>query len=406
MRENPYLFSSGQLRDYLETAIRDLIREIESLPPERITSTDENQLHAYLTEKYSITTPVLDETHINVDQEDAQIDVSHDPTRLIIDRTRPLYISGTIVTHYVPFTGNPDVFRLRPSHYSSKFPAATIADDELLFTYEETRHDATAVRHEFTTDITETKKLLAWADNEIKAHNEKVATTTQQRLSERRAKLAKDQQLVEQLGYPLRRRPDAPDTYHVPIARKHISLPPATRGPLEPAPLTDDTYEEILRIITSMVLVMERSPNTFRHVDEHFLRTLFLVTLNAQFEGQATGETFNYQGKTDILIRHENRNLFIAECKFWRGPHSLTETIDQLLRYAQWRDTKTAILLFNRTKDFTSILHQVPEIAKAHPNFVQQHAYDHETGYRCTLRQQDDPHRHLTLTILAFNIPS
>jgi hypothetical protein len=34
------------------------------------------------------------------------------------------------------------------------------------------------------------------------------------------------------------------------------------------------------------------------------------IQLNGQCEGQATGETFNYEGKTEVLIRHEGRNLF------------------------------------------------------------------------------------------------
>jgi hypothetical protein len=78
------------------------------------------------------------------------------------------------------------------------------------------------------------------------------------------------------------------------------------------------------------------------------LRTHFLVQRSGQYEGRATGETFNYQGKTDILIREENRNVFIAECKFWKGEKQFLETIDQLLPYVSWRDRKAAILIFDR----------------------------------------------------------
>jgi hypothetical protein len=46
-------------------------------------------------------------------------------------------------------------------------------------------------------------------------------------------------------------------------------------------------------------------------------------------------------GKTDILIRDNDKNIFIAECKFWGGPKLFKETIDQLLGYTSWRDTKT-----------------------------------------------------------------
>jgi hypothetical protein len=72
-----------------------------------------------------------------------------------------------------------------------------------------------------------------------------------------------------------------------------------------------------------MVHVMERSPSAFHHMDEEALRTHFLVQLNGHYEGQATGETFNYEGKTDILVRSGDRNIFIAECKFWGGPKKL-----------------------------------------------------------------------------------
>src|ERR1700687_6211362 len=42
----------------------------------------------------------------------------------------------------------------------------------------------------------------------------------------------------------------------------------------------------------------------------------------------------NGDGKTNILIRSEDKNVFIAECKFYNGPASASRTIDQLFRYA------------------------------------------------------------------------
>ena len=155
-----------------------------------------------------------------------------------------------------------------------------------------------------------------------------------------------------------------------------------------------------------MAIAIERSPNAYRGMHEEELRMQFLVALNSHFEGTATGETFNGNGKTDILIRHENKNLFIAECKFWNGPTSLTGAIVQLLGYTSWRDTKTAILLFSRNKDFTDVLAQIPTTVNAHPNTIRQEPYASDTGYRFTLHHQHDTQRHLTLTILAFNIPT
>ena len=118
------------------------------------------------------------------------------------------------------------------------------------------------------------------------------------------------------------------------------------------------------------------------------------------------GETFNLSGKTDILIRVQDRNIFIAECKFWGGPKTLLEAIDQILNYTNWRDTKTAILLFNRNKDFSRTLGAIPETVTSHPKCKRQREYESETGFRFTLGHRDDESRELLLTILAFDIPN
>ena len=52
----------------------------------------------------------------------------------------------------------------------------------------------------------------------------------------------------------------------------------------------------------------------------------------------------------------QGRNVFIAECKFWKGPKAFSEAIDQLLGYATWRDSKTAILVFNRGTETSTVL--------------------------------------------------
>ena len=139
---------------------------------------------------------------------------------------------------------------------------------------------------------------------------------------------------------------------------------------------------------------------------EEDLRQHFLVQLNGQYEGQATGETFNYEGKTDILVRVQDRNIFIAECKFWRGSADLKDAIDQLLGYTSWRDTKAALLIFNRHTDMSTVVKNVPEAVQGHPNWESNCEYDHETGFRYAFTHKDDPEKTITLTVLVFNVPA
>jgi len=154
-----------------------------------------------------------------------------------------------------------------------------------------------------------------------------------------------------------------------------------------------------------MALVMERSPSAFVDMDEESLRTHFLVQLNGHFEGSATGETFNYMGKTDILIRVDGKNIFIAECKFWGGPKKLTETIDQILSYSSWRDTKIAVIMFNKNKNFSAVLDAIPPTIEKHQNYKRSISQVSETRFRYVMSHRNDPSREILLTVLVFDVP-
>jgi len=154
-----------------------------------------------------------------------------------------------------------------------------------------------------------------------------------------------------------------------------------------------------------MATVVERSPQRLGVLSEETLRDIFLIMLNGHYEGGATGETFNVSGKTDILIRAGNKNIFIAECKFWDGAKVLQETVDQLLRYISWRDTKTAIVVFNRNKNFTGVLQQIPEIIQTHANYKKRLETSGESRSRYVLHHPNDLNREIILTVLAFDVP-
>ena len=105
-------------------------------------------------------------------------------------------------------------------------------------------------------------------------------------------------------------------------------------------------------------------------MDEEAIRDNFLVHINAQYDGMASGEAFNFSGKTDILLRVDGRCVLIAECKFWTGEKGLLDTIDQLLGYLSWRDTKVAVVILNRNKNFTSVLKTIEAVVPNHKCFI------------------------------------
>ena len=271
-------------------------------------------------------------------------------------------------------------------------------------------HDAPRqdVRQEAERMIAAVEQHLEWQRNDLSGFNSSLLAETDRLISSRRERILANQGRAASLGIPLKTRGDAPQTYAVPQVRRKVvpMLPKATNLPYEPEPALDmENYEHILTVLQNMAHVMERSPSAFRKMGEEDLRQHFLVQLNGHFEGSATGETFNVNGKTDILLRANGRNVFIAECKFWRGPKLFRETIDQLLGYTAWRDTKTAILVFNRGTVMTTVLDTIATETTSHHNFKRVLEWKHESGFRYVLHHRGDTNRELLLTVLVFDVP-
>jgi hypothetical protein len=405
MRE-ALLFSSARLSDYLEKRKKEAIDDVQQQDTNYILNVNPADFYEYIAQKYLLRNIVLDESKITVDQQEVEVDVSGD-RRLLIDRTHP-YRTGTRVTYFVPFEGNPELFKYIPSTRNSNPPRGIVKGQVLELSFEGVDITSEKIRTEFDRKLTEIKTWIGWVTDNVSNYNEHLPTLIEKQTKTRREKLLRDSGLVAELGFPMKKREDAPTTYAVPeVKRKIIPKPLASTAPFKPEPtIPIEEYDHILSIICNMTLVMERSPKAFQSMKEPDIRQHFLVQLNGHYEGKATGETFNYEGKTDILIRSQGKNIFIAECKFWKGAEAFLETIDQILNYLSWRDTKTAILLFNRNRNFSNVLEQIPVITKKHPNFKSQMEYKSESGFRFVFRKKDDTNRDLLLTILAFDVPS
>ena len=386
------LFIDYNLDLVLKRQDKELSDDVESLSEDRVLNTSPEGLCNYFVEKYIVEPLQIDETGINADYGDAQIDISQRFDYAVFDRSRPYSITGTRLTFYIPFTGDRNLFKCRPSTYTGNPPRATVESSELVLTYEQTTQNTPAIEKEFELDRQRIKNYLGWITSDVEQFNSTLRGRASQCITARREKLLEDRGLVERLGFPLRRREDVPVTYASPKVKRRIApqLPPISREPYRPEPALDmDDYEYILSVLSNMVTVMELSPKAFKGMGEEDLRTHFLVHLNGHYKGQATGETFNYEGKTDILVRSEDRNIFIAECKFWTGPSGLREALDQLLGYTSWRDTKTALLVFNRDREMSTVLNGIPKVVREHSSYKADSVYNSETGFRYVFGHRD-----------------
>ena len=406
----PPLFHTYDLGRTIERQRQHLANEVNSMSENEVLNTSQEDMAKYLFDKWNINPLTIDKSGIHTDYTDAQIDVSGDIRRAIFDQSGPFYITGTRVTFYVPFTGDSVLFQCQPSTFSLSPPRATISrSSELVFTYDLTKEQTSGVKGTFERDLDQTLVHAERINAEVMKFNTDLPEHARQRLDARREKLLQDRNLVESIGFPLRRTQNPPSTFVTPDVKRRVSpqKPRASSEPFRPEPTLEmGEYENILSILSNMIAVMERSPSEFKGMREETLRSHFLVHLNGHYEGQATGETFNYEGKTDILIRADGRNIFIAECKFWTGPAGLTKALNQLLGYTAWRDTKTALLVFNRGTNMSTVLEGVAKTTRNHPSCKREEQRNSETEFRYVFGHRDDANRELTVTILVFDVPT
>lgn len=403
------LFSGVKWHSVRTSRIRELEEEVEGIDGDRLLNTSESDLCDFLEEKFTMAVPALQEDRIVVDQREVPIDVSQDRMRDIQDRSRPFHIPGTLIEVTVPFSGEASAFDIQPTHRLISPARAEVTGEALLIAIEGVDLRTDAVRDKIERTLREVKHDLGWMRADAAAFNRQLPEVARQRIRRRREKLLADRRLVASLGFPLKERRDTARTFAPPEVQRKLTpkMLAASKAPYRPEPaLLSEDYDHILSVVRNMALVMERSPSAFAGMDEEALRTHFLVQLNGHYEGQASGETFNFKGKTDILIRVDGKNIFIAECKFWDGKSKFAATIDQLLRYFSWRDTKAAVIVFNRNRDFTRVVNAMSDAAKKHPNFKREVKQGGEAEFRYVFSHRDDANREMVLTVLAFDIPT
>lgn len=407
-RNTTVLFNECTFDKLASGHLERMKKQMEDIDQDQLLGRSLDDWCDFFGREYHIDPISLNTDNIQVDHNEADVDVRFDFQRDIEDKSKPFYIKGLEVCYFIPYIGDSNLFKITPSTRYYNLPKGLVKGDHVILKYAVVDHASDALQRQAQADIDNLKSYVTALSDDIERFNSQLRQKVHDFLNYRKEKLLKDKDLVESLGYPLKKRGGAPLTYPVPQARKHLRqpMPKAPQSPFAPEPtLTEDDYNEILQIIGNMALVLEQSPQVFKHMGEEFIRTLFIVHLNGLYQGSATAETFNFEGKTDILIREKGHNIFIAECKFWAGPKSLCDTIDQLLGYVTWRDTKTAIIIFNRNKDFSSVLAKIPEVVRSHPNCKREMRGKTESSFRYTMRHRDDENREFTLTILAFEVP-
>ena len=322
------------------------------------------------------------------------------------------YLKQAVVYH-LPYTGKEFLFHCNTSSWID-WTIDVFLDDQclcfevysLLSGPEEIAADIEKQAKEIMAQL---KTQLENLTQEVQKYNNQLPSVVEELFKKRRQEFRDQNQVVALLGIPIKKREDLPETYAIPTPefRKKVNIEPrVTEVGYEPEPTLDEpVYQDILQMIHDLGKGFEQLPSTYLDKGEEDLRDYIRLFLGLHFEGSTTSETFNKTGKTDILIKYENSNAFIAECKFWNGKKGYLKTITQLLGYLTWRDSKSAVVVFVRNKDLSSVLQTAEEVTPDHPNHLGFVDKKEDTWFNYRFHINGDPNREVKLGVLFFHIP-
>lgn len=401
------VFAEGSLSAYLADR-RQLVSEtIRNESDEYVVNVSPGEYRDHLVEGFLIEPPVLLVQDLSMDQQERMVPAERFPSSFNVyegrSYPRPVYII------HIPISGQSEMVRYQPSTRLMWSYPVSLRDSELTFEVLTFTEDASRIRSEIdsiTNNLTTQTGHLAVDLNDF---NMRLPTEVNNIFKQRKAQILKERSIVESIGIPLRKSADTPHTFSVPspaVPKKISPKPTLSRRSQKTEPtLASDDYAEILSVVHDLGVSLERHPSTYEGKVEEDLRDYLLLLLQPRFEGSATGETFNKSGKTDILLRYQNQNVFIAECKFWSGIKSLFKAISQLLGYLTWRDSKAALVLFVKNQQFSQVLRTIEEQIGTHPQFARQTHRPAESWIEYRFFLPEDETREVTLTVLAFHLP-
>lgn len=391
-----------------------IVKEISALSDDYLLNVDEMDYKDYLIDKYSLDPLiVLKETESVSNPEEFIEDLSQYNDAYAARWGR--YRKGLRLTVSYQFEGNPQLFDVRPNPFSlisNKIHVDnynhSVSFNVEIFSDISNRGTAVAefnkekedgYRRAFT-NLQNLNACLKRQNPEIEAYINQQFDFAKKRITEKNVFFA-----AIHANEGIRS-----STYTIPVIKKRIyPIVTSHHYQLSPTPtISTKVYGDIIREINRFGHSVESKISLYKGKDEEALRDLFVANLESHFEfATVTSETFNHKGKTDILIRNaaDDSNLFIAECKIWHGEKKCLDAIDQLFdRYLTWRDSKVALILFVKGKNFTDVLNTIRKTIPQHTYYKKElEQKNGESSFSYLFKFPHDVKKNVYLEVIAFN---
>jgi hypothetical protein len=124
-REN-VLFCEGEVDATLRAHFDQVQTKVDAIPKDQFLATPEDDLVEHIHSSMLVQPLTIYEDRMVMEQHESKVDVSHHPTRGLGGDRGPIMIPSVKVVVSIPYAGEEILWRLRPNHWSSVFPHASV----------------------------------------------------------------------------------------------------------------------------------------------------------------------------------------------------------------------------------------------------------------------------------------
>ena len=231
--DSDHLFWKYDFHSVQEAQRNRMQQVIAEAPADAIENGTADEVAERVAADFRLYVPELTEGAISATVDETRVDISKDRSLSFQYGTfgpGPHYIPGITATYFVPFVGDKEMFRCKPSTFTTVIPAAEVTETELRFRFVRPGEDVAATKQAFDRELSLVKQYMGWLDQNARTFNESLLPLARNLVAQRRARLASLEQGTNTLGISIRR---STSRSPAPARRRPAHGPGATpqRGP-------------------------------------------------------------------------------------------------------------------------------------------------------------------------------
>lgn len=405
------LFYGEPLSNEYKNRSNTILSIIESEEDNYVLNVSETEYMKHLLDVYGFCIPIIMFDDVSVEDTEENIPIERFPNYFLYSE-RPKFIKKQVVKYHIPCDGDISLLYYRPSTILCSMTSnIKLSGNDIVIEIINFDNNINEIRREYDNTIQRLRQMYSYLHNDIETYNNQLMDFALTSFKNRKQAILNKHNILTSLGVPIKKSANIPTTFAVPRPANRklvLSKPIVAEAGYKPDPTIDiECYNDILKITNDVGKNFERMPSVYASKDEECLRDHILLVLDPNFtNGSASGETFNKKGKTDIQLRYDSSVVFIAECKFWKGEKVFMKTIDQLLSYLTWRDSKAAIIFFVTQKGFSDVISKVKKTIVNHCNYLGYIDSPDESWLNYRFHINGDRNREVRLAIQLFHIPT